>query len=220
MKKLLYIIVNSKPEADSSCQRGARIFLNCFLEQHPDYLVEEINLFEDEIPQPNDHHFLSRAELINGDRFQQLNETDQHIVNRMQQLCDQFKSADRYVIAAPMWTLSFPYKLKQYIDCLILNDQTISISPKGVKGLLHTKKRKAIYIQSSADMYPFKMISLPLIGQRVNHGISYIYDVFRFLGIECIEPLLIQGTEIDEGGVELALAKASGEINSRCHLFK
>lgn len=220
MKKLLYIIVSSKPEALSSCQRGARIFLNCFLEKHPDYVVEELNLFHDQIPQPNHHHFLSRAELINGDRFLQLDESDQHIVNRMQQLCDQFKSADRYVIAAPMWTLSFPYKLKQYLDCLILNNQTISISPKGVKGLLHTKDRKAIYIQSSADIYPFRSISLPIIGPRVNHGITYIYDVFRFLGIHCVEPLLIQGTEIDDSGIELALANASGEIASRCEAFK
>lgn len=220
MKKLLYIIVNSKPEALSSCQRGARIFLNCFLEQHPEYVVEEINLFHDEIPQPNDHHFLSRAELINGNRFAALSEADQKIVNRMQQLCDQFKSADRYVIASPMWTLSFPYKLKQYLDCLILNDQTISISLKGVKGLLHSKKRKAIYIQSSADIYPFKSISLPLIGARVNHGITYIYDVFRFLGIQCIEPLLIQGTEIDDSLIELSLARASAEIESRCDAFK
>lgn len=220
MKKLLYIVASSKPESLSSCQRGARIFLNCFLEQHPEYVIEEINVFHDAIPQPNDHHFLSRATLVNGDRFRQLSEQDQNIVNRMQQLCDQFKSADHYVIAAPMWTLSFPYKLKQYLDCLILNDQTISISPKGVKGLLHTKKRKAIYIQSSADIYPFKSMSIPFVGTRVNHGITYLYDVFRFLGIECIEPLLIQGTEIDDSGIELALAKASGEVAHRCEAFK
>lgn len=220
MKKLLYIIASSKPESLSSCQRGARIFLNCFLEKHPEYIVEEINLFHDEIPQPDHHHFLSRAQLINGDRFLELDEQNQQIVNRMNQLCQQFKSADRYVIAAPMWTLSFPYKLKQYIDCLILNDQTISISPKGVKGLLHTKKRKAIYIQSSADIYPFRTISLPLIASRVNHGITYIYDVFRFLGIECIEPLLIQGNEVDDTGVELALADAAGEVGERCDAFK
>ncbi|MTL62812.1 flavodoxin, partial [Turicibacter sanguinis] len=88
MKKLLYIVASSKPESLSSCQRGARIFLNCFLEQHPEYVIEEINVFHDAIPQPNDHHFLSRATLVNGDRFRQLSEQDQNIVNWMQQLCD------------------------------------------------------------------------------------------------------------------------------------
>ena len=47
MKKLLYIVASSKLESLSSCQRGARIFLNCFLEQHPEYVIEEINVFHE-----------------------------------------------------------------------------------------------------------------------------------------------------------------------------
>ena len=219
-KKLLYIVANSKPEELSTCQRGARLFINCFLEKHPEYEVETLRLFDCQLPEPTHVHFVSRAELASGSAFEKLSEKDKQMVQKMQQLCQQFKGADRYVIAAPMWTLSFPYKLKQYLDCIILNEQTISISPKGVKGLLHNKVRKAVYIQSSASMYPFTTINIPLLKHRVNHGVTYIYDVFRFLGIHCLSPLLIEGTEIDDMGVELALAEAGSEIKNLCHHFE
>ncbi|MGL4337041.1 MAG: NAD(P)H-dependent oxidoreductase, partial [Turicibacter sp.] len=104
MKKLLYIIANSKEEEKSTCQRGAREFINCFIEKNPEYEVETIHLFNDEIPEPNHRHFVSRAELISGSAFEALEEADKKIVHRMGDLCNLFKSADRYVIAAPMWT--------------------------------------------------------------------------------------------------------------------
>ncbi len=152
--------------------------------------------------------------------FNQLSETDKQTVHRMLELCQLFKSADRYVVVAPMWTLSFPYKLKQFIDCVILHGQTICISEKGVTGLLHEKKRKAIYIQASAAIFPFTTMSLPLVGGRVNHGITYIYDVFRFLGIECLSPILAQGTEVDSVGDEVAIVKAAKEIKRACKQFE
>ncbi len=219
-KKLLYIVANSKPELLSTCQRGAKLFIQCFLEKNPEYEVEIIRLFDCDLPEPTHVHFASRAELVSGEAYEALSREDQEVVQKMQQLCQQFKSADRYVIAAPMWTLAMPYKLKQYLDCIILNELTISISPKGVKGLLRHKVRKAIYIQSSAAIYPFTTINIPLLTQRVNHGVTYIYDVFRFLGIQCIHPLLIEGTEIDDIGVELALAEAGCEIKALCESFR
>ncbi len=219
-KRLLYIVANGKPEAHSTSQRTARLFLNAFLQDHPEYQVEVLNLFETDLPEPNYHHFMSRAEIVSGSDFNQLSEADKQTVHRMLELCQLFKSADRYVVVAPMWTLSFPYKLKQFIDCVILHGQTICISEKGVTGLLHEKKRKAIYIQASAAIFPFTTMSLPLVGGRVNHGITYIYDVFRFLGIECISPILAQGTEVDSVGDEVAIVKAAKEIKRACKQFE
>ncbi len=63
-------------------------------------------------------------------------------------------------------------------------------------------------------------MSLPLVGGRVNHGITYIYDVFRFLGIECISPILAQGTEVDSVGDEVAIVKAAKEIKRACKQFE
>jgi len=212
MKKLLYIVPSAKPEELSSSQRTARMFINQFLELHKDYELQELNLYKEYIPEPNYRYFVSRAQLVSGEKFEALKDDEKRDVERMQELCDIFKSADRYVIAAPMWTLSFPYKLKQYIDCIILNEQTISISPEGVKGLLGDKERKMLYVQSSASIFPFTAIKVPLLGSRVNHGITYVKDVFTFLGFKSIDKLLVEGTEIDDVGSEKAIEKASSKI--------
>ncbi len=219
-KRLLYIVANSKPESLSTCQRTGQLFLNAFLKQHPEYHVETLRLFDMDLPEPNHHHFMARAEIVSGSNFDELEPQDKKTVHRMLELCQLFKSADRYVIVAPMWTLSFPYKLKQLMDCIILHGQTISISEKGVTGLLHDKKRKALYIQSSADMFPFSVMKVPLLNSRINHGITYVYDVFRFLGIRCVPPILVQGTEVDSTGDDKAILNCAKEIERACQQFK
>ena len=219
-KRLLYIVANSKPLEYSTSQQVGQLFLNAFLQKHPEYQVETLNLFNIDLPQPNHRHFISRAEIVSGSDFEALSEDDQQTVHHMLDLCQTFKSADRYVIVAPMWTLSFPYKLKQYLDCIILHGQTISISEKGVVGLLQEKPRKALYIQASADMFPFNTMTIPIIKTRVNHGVTYVYDVFRFLGIKCIDPLLVQGTEVDATGDKQAITMSAKQIKQVCQQFE
>jgi FMN-dependent NADH-azoreductase len=220
MKKLLYIVPSAKPEELSSSQRTARIFINQFLEDHSDYELQELNLYKEYIPEPNYRYFVSRAQLVSGQKFEALNADEKKDVERMQELCDLFKSADRYVIAAPMWTLSFPYKLKQFIDCIVLNEQTISISPDGVKGLLNDKERKLLYVQASAAIFPFTAINVPILGSRINHGVTYIKDVFTFLGFKDVEKLLVEGTEIDDVGSEKAIEKASSKMKKLLKEFE
>ena len=212
MKKLLYIVPSSKPEEISSSQQTARKFINQFLSTYNDYSLQELNLYQEYIPEPNHRYFVSRAQLVSGEKFEELNDREKKDVQRMQELCNIFKSADRYVIAAPMWTLSFPFKLKQFIDCIILNEQTISISPQGVTGLMKDKERKLLYIQSSAAIFPFTAINVPLLGSRVNQGVTYVKDVFTFLGIKHTHQLLVEGTEIDGIGSDRAIEKASTKI--------
>jgi hypothetical protein len=57
-----------------------------------------------------------------------LNDKDQKEIQKIRELCDQFISANVYVIAAPMWTLSFPAPLKEYIDCIMQNEKTIKFN--------------------------------------------------------------------------------------------
>lgn len=74
-------------------------------------------------------------------------------VKRIIELSEQFKNADLYVIAAPLWTLSFPAPLKEYIDCVVQNKITIKVTPEEVKGLLDDKQREMVYIQSSGEKF-------------------------------------------------------------------
>lgn len=207
MKKLLYIAVNTKPENISTSKTVGRTFVNEFIKANSDYQVEELDIYNEYIPEVNHRIFQRRAEPVTGKEYDALSQQDKKDVDRVNQLCNQFLSADTYVIAAPMWSVSYPSRLKQYIDCIILNDRVIKVSPEKVDGLLDDKERNMVYIQSSGGIYP------KLLGGAFNHGVDYFHDIFKFLGIRRFEKILVQGVDMPEVGREEAIKKANEDIH-------
>lgn len=206
MKKLLYIPVNSKPEEMSTSKTVGREFVNRFISKNPEYTLEELDLFNEEIPEINHILFTGRAEPVSGYDYDQLSEKDKKEVDRINFLCNQFLDADTYVIAAPMWSISFPARLKKYIDCILINNKTIKVSEKEVKGLLDDKDRDMVYIQSSGGVYPF------IFSGKFNHGVDYFHDLFKFLGIRRFEKILVQGVDKESVGPKEALNEAYQDI--------
>jgi FMN-dependent NADH-azoreductase len=207
MKKLLYISASSKPESMSTSKTAGRDFVNKFFNKNSDYQLIELDLYNEDIPDVNFRYFTGRAELASGAAYDALSEQDKKIVDRINFLCDQFLSADTYVISAPMWSVSFPAILKRYIDCVILNNKLIKITEEEVTGLLDDKLRKMVYIQSSGGDYP-KVLSF-----KFNHGVSYLHDIFKFLGIKDFEKILVEGVDMTDIGREKALEKAYKDID-------
>lgn len=205
-KKLLYISVNSKPESMSSSRTVGRAFVNKFIEKHEDFDVEELDLYKCHIPRLEYTYFEGRNSLIDEEALENLDKKDQDEIHKIQKLTDQFKEADIYVIAAPMWSISFPAPLKEYIDCIVMDGKTISIKEKKVEGLLNDKYRAAVYIQSSgaAIPWPLKMF--------MNKGLNYIENVFKFMGIEKFEELLVDGTGTTEEERQQAIYNAMKKI--------
>ena len=208
MKKLLYISANTKPEEISTSKTFARDFINKFIAANTDYSVEELDLYAENIPEINHRFLTNRAEPVSGDAYNELSEPDKCAVDRMNQLCCQFMSADLYVIATPMWSISFPSILKKYIDCIVINHRTIEIADKNTRGLLNDKKRDMVYIQSSGGVCP------PLLMGKLNHGVEYCHDLFKFLGVNRFERILIQGVDDKEIGKGHAIVKATRDMDT------
>lgn len=209
MKKLLYITVNSKPENLSSSKTVGRAFIDKFINRYPDFTVEELDLYKAHIPRLEYQYYQSRNCIINEDAANELPQKEQEEVHTIVELCNQFKSADVYVIASPMWSLSFPAPLKEYIDCIVQADRTITFPEKGNKpqGLLNDKPRTVIYIQSSGAEIPL------LMRPMLNRGLDYIEDIMKFLGISNFEKLLVDGTGSTEIERLEAIEKAKGKID-------
>ena len=188
MKKLLYITANPKPENLSASKMVGRQLVNTFLEKNTDYNLEEVDLYADHIPQLKHIYYESRSTLISADKIEKLQPSDQNEVRRIIALCEQFKSSDVYVLAAPMWSLSFPAPVKEYLDCIIQADKTIAFDNEKPYGLLDDKNRTLIYVQSSGANIPW------LIRPTLNKGLNYVHDIMKFLGISQFEELLVDGT--------------------------
>ncbi|MGL5749907.1 MAG: FMN-dependent NADH-azoreductase [Paraclostridium sp.] len=208
MKKLLYITVNSKPEELSSSKTIGRAFVNKFLEEHKDFSLEELDLYDENIPRLQYRYFEKRNCLLNEEARKDLSEKDQKEVDKIVKLCDQFISADVYVIATPMWSLSFPAPLKEYIDCVVQQDKTIKISESKVEGLLNDKPRSMVYVQSSGGHVPW------ILKPVFNKGLNYIEDIMKVIGIKHFEELLVDGTGFTQEEREEAENKAIERIDN------
>ncbi len=188
MKTILYITVNSKPRRKSVSRTVSQMLVNELMAIHEDLELKELDLYEMSIPRLHYKYFESRNLLVNLEENNNLSRDEKKEVEKIIRLANEFKEADYYVIAAPMWNLLFPSPLKEYLDCVIQNDITVKISPKEVTGLLNDKKRKMIYVQSSGGPVP------KVLNGKMNHGGTYIRDLFKFAGISDFYEINVDNT--------------------------
>ena len=207
MKKLLYISVNSKPEDLSASKTVARKFINRFLEKNKDFQVEEIDLYKEHIPRLEYQYFEKRNCIVYEIDAKELSDKERSEVQKIRELCDQFINANVYVIAAPMWSLSFPAPLKEYIDCIMQDEKTIKFEGKKIEPLLDDKPRTMVYIQSSGANIPW------LLKPIMNKGLNYVEDVIKFMGIKKFEELLVEGTGFTPEEQKEAIEKACEKID-------
>jgi len=208
MKKLLYIVANSKPEQISSSKTVGRALVNSIMEKYKDFSLEELDLYKEYIPRQKFSYFSSRSTLVNTDALLKLTVQEQNDVQQMSKLCDQFVTASVYVVASPMWSLSFPAVLKDYIDCIIQAEKTITFNNNKPKGLLNDRPRTFIFVQSSGADIPWLMKPI------LDKGLNYVEDIVKFIGISKFDELLVDGTGTTETEKFEAIEKAKSKIDT------
>ena len=206
MKKLLYIIANSKAEEQSSSRTVSRRLVNAILRKIPDVELEELNLYEEHVPQLKGCYFESRSAIVSSEARNKLTSEEQKEVAKVEHLCDQFKAADIYVLAAPMWSLSFPAPVKEYLDCIIQAGKTISFEDNKPHGLMDDKQRIFIYVQSSGTNIPW------ILKPALSKGLNYVHEIMKFIGINTFDELLVDGTGTTEEERQNAIKIATDKI--------
>jgi FMN-dependent NADH-azoreductase len=206
----LYITVNSKPESLSASKTIGRAFVNRFVNKYPDFIIEELDLYKEHIPRLEYEYFESRNCIVNEEAERKLPEKEQKEIHKIVELCNQFIEADVYVIASPMWSLSFPAPLKEYIDCIVQVGKTITFpnNEDKPKGLLSDKPRTVVYIQSSGGNIAWAMRPI------LNKGMNYIEDIMKFMGISGFERIFVDGTGTTEEEGTIAIKNAKEKIDS------
>lgn len=206
MKKLLYIIANSKAEELSSSRTVSRKLVDAIIEKYPDVELQELDLYKDHIPQLKGCYFESRSAIVNAEARNKLTKEEQSEVGKIEQLCDQFKAADIYILATPMWSLSFPAPVKEYLDCVIQSGKTIAFKNNRPYGIMDDKPRTFFYVQSSGGSIPW------ILKPALDKGLNYVHDIMKFIGIKIFEELLVDGTGTTEEERQSAIKKATDEI--------
>lgn len=165
LNKLLYIKANAKPKGQSRTFMISEEFIKTYMENNPNDEIITLDLYAEGI-KPLSPEDLDR---VLGTK------TEESKNDPILKYTYQFAEADKYVIAAPMWNLSFPAILKAYIDYICVAGITFRYTSEGPVGLLNNKK--AVYITTRGGDYSSPRTHDLEMGER------YIRTIFTFLGI-------------------------------------
>ncbi|EHK2441255.1 FMN-dependent NADH-azoreductase [Clostridium perfringens] len=195
MSKVLYIKANIKNEGESRTFKVSDSFVEEYKKNNPEDEIITLDLYKENID------FLRADDL--GKLFGPKDEESKN--NSILKYAYQFADSDKYIIAAPMWNLSFPAILKAYIDYVSVSGITFKYTAEGPVGLLNNKK--AVHIVSRGGGYdnsPYEM------------GDRYLRTILGFFGIKDIETIAIDNLDVMgvnvekkvEEGIEKAISLA------------
>lgn len=181
MSKVLYIKANIKNEGESRTFKVSDSFVEEYKKNNPEDEIITLDLYKENID------FLRADDL--GKLFGPKDEESKN--NSILKYAYEFADADKYIIAAPMWNLSFPAILKAYIDYVSVSGITFKYTAEGPVGLLNNKK--AVHIVSRGGAYdnsPYEM------------GDRYLRTILGFFGIKDMETIAIDNLDVIGVNVE------------------
>ncbi|MCM2265781.1 MAG: NAD(P)H-dependent oxidoreductase [Desulfuromonadales bacterium] len=171
MHKLLHIVAS--PRGDQSrTLRVAAAFLERFREIHPDWLIDELDVFDDELPRLTGRQVDGKYVLLDGrELYGELRDTWDEILQHI----TRFKEARAYLVSTPMWNFSIPYALKQYIDLIVQPRHLFHYVDGRSEGLL-TGRRMVVVSARGGDYRPTQAC-------HYDHVEPYLRTLFGFVGI-------------------------------------
>jgi len=184
MSTILYI--KASPRTGRSYSIAvADAFLDSYHQLHPTDRIKIVDIFAYDLP-PFDLNAVNvKYKIMHGvERSPQ----DRNVWNNIVAVIEEFKSADKYVMAVPMWNFSIPYRLKQYLDIIVQPTYIFAVDEKGnYHGLIRNKPIFIAYARGGeyspgTDAEPFDL-------QK-----KYLDLILGFIGFTDIRSIVIDLT--------------------------
>ena len=177
MQKVLFI---------NACVRGersrtlalARRFLDAYRQYHPQDTVTTRTLCQDRLPPQYPEVLAERDALWNAGRLD----------HPMFDPARQFAAADKIVIAAPFWDLSFPAVLKIYLERISVCDITFGYDAEG-KSIGRCNAQSLLFITTRGGNFSLPGTSWMEMGARHLEALCAMY------GIPCFRCLCAEGLD-------------------------
>ena len=178
----MLLFINACVRKNSRTERLARFLLEKLNESFTEIRLEDIRF-----PVTDENYLTRRDRLIDaGD-----------LKNPLFTLANQFAEADRIVIAAPYWDLSFPAALKQYFEHVNVRGITFTYTPEGIpRGLCRAKK--IYYVMTAGGSYAPE-----------EFGYGYVKALAQgYYGIQDVKLIQAVGLDIEGADAEEILQKS------------
>ncbi len=184
MSTLLYIQASPLPTRSYSTS-VADAFVDAYTSIHPKDTIIRKNLYETDLPSFDGPRLTAKYAILHG---QTHTDKERAAWDLVEQLIKEFISADKYVMAVPMWNFGIPYRLKHYLDLIIQPSYTFSYSPQsGYQGLVTGKPIFLVYARGGE--YPTGSPAGAMDFQK-----PYMEHILGFIGFTHIQSLVIEPT--------------------------
>ena len=184
MSRILYI--NASPRGERSQSKAvADAFVEAYRTARPGDTVKTIDLFETELPPFDGLALQAKYSILGGG---EPTPEERKGWKAVEEAIAEFKAADKYVFAVPMWNFQIPYKLKHYFDVIVQPGYTFSFSPEtGYDGLV--KGRPVFVAYARGGSYAAGTEAAALDFQA-----PYIRQILGFMGLTDIREVMVEPT--------------------------
>ncbi|MBL4951282.1 NAD(P)H-dependent oxidoreductase [Neobacillus sp. OS1-32] len=182
MAKVLIVRAHPLNQRVSRSMKVTDAFVQSYKEHHPDDIIEDINLYNMNVPEIDGDLLDAWDELGKGTPFHRLSNAQQHKVTLFNSFTADFLEQDKIVIANPLWNLSVPTRLKSWFDTVTVAGKTFKYTDSGSVGLVEGKK--LLHIQANGGFY-----------NGSDPASQYVKTLFTFLGITDFHQLFVEGMD-------------------------
>ncbi|MBR2851092.1 MAG: NAD(P)H-dependent oxidoreductase [Anaerotignum sp.] len=196
MKKVLFIDCCIRREHSRS-KALADHFIG-ELQKIEEYEIETLCLMDENLSYFSEGFFLQRERLLEQGNFDHPRFRYAH----------QFAAADKIVIAAPFWDLSFPALLKVYIENLCVDGITFHTDEQGLHGLC--KADHMVFLTARGGIYK---------DSDMEQGSRYLEQMAGFFGIEKYDCVAAEGLDIGAWPVEELMDQAKAQATEVAKKF-
>src|SRR5260370_34425263 len=150
----MYLLnIQSSPRRTRSASSAvADAFLEAYRQVCPEVIVDTLNVWDEKLPEFDQEAIGAKYKGINQEP---MDEAEQKVWARIQELVARFKRADRLVIGVPMWNFAYPYKLKQLIDLVAQRNMLFTFDGREYGPLLETPRAPVILARRGAYGHGF-----------------------------------------------------------------
>ena len=201
------LIINAHPDPQNKTAYCTNRLVDCLTKKLPDASV--LNLYNEDIPELTAETLPLYGSVY--DEKSSLSKREQQILARRAELIEQFKAADRLIIAMPMHNFTVTSRLKDYVDNIIMGGQTFQFSENGPQGLMGG--HKALLVQSSGSVYS----TGPLAPWEQSY--PFLRTVFGMLGFDSTDIVRAEGTTDPNIGSDVAVERACAELEQKLPEF-
>lgn len=188
MARLLYV-EGSPRKSRSISIFAAQAFLDAYRAANPSDVIDRLDIWQD-LPQLDENAFEAKyAGLAGVERTP----AQQAAWNRLDQLAQRFRAADKILIGVPMWNFAIPYRLKQLIDLVSHKDLLFTFDERGLNGLLTNAKALVIYARGISYGEDSGM-PLEVWDQQK----PYMDLWLRFVGVPDVQSMIVEKTLFEE----------------------